>query len=426
MNGRDKISCVNSLKRNELASKLSFLFIALVLISGCATHQMKVGVARAGIVNGNYESAAQSLEPLASKENDDQLVYLLEYGTALQLAGDFKKSNQVFQKADKMSAINDYHSISRITGSLLFNEGMVQYKGEHYEKVLINAFSAINYLMLGELDEATVEARRLNEKLIKYKNEANLPYAQSPLARYLSAMVWESGGKWDDAYIDYEETYKLNPDIPLLREDLIRLAKKAKRDEALKKWQKEFPEVTWRKEWDEKNYGEIVLIYQQGWGPVKRPNPQNFSFPMLFASFSQTQRANLIVDNFPPSPSSEIYNISDVTIKTFNDQMGELVAKRLGAHVVKAVAADQIRQRNEGLGNLAYVVMRVADQADTRHWSTLPESFQIARLRVPAGKYNVTAQGFTENHQPSGESMPQMRVEVRPRKFTFVNWRSVR
>jgi uncharacterized protein len=400
--------------------------VALALTVGCATHQMKMGVARANIVNGNYDSAVKSLEPLATKEDDDQLVYLLEYGTALQLAGDYKKSNNIFQRADKISAINDYHSISRVTGSLLFNEGMVQYKGEHYEKVLINAFSAINYLMLGELDEANVEARRLNEKLQKYKNDAQLPYTQSPWARYLSAMIWESNGKWDDAYIDYEETYKLNPNIPLLREDLIRLAKKAKREDALKKWQKEFPEVTWRKEWDEKNFGEIVLIYQQGWGPVKRPNPQNFSFPMLFSSFSETKRANLIVDNYPPAPTSEIYNISEVTIKTFNDQMGELVAKRIGAHVVKAVAADQIRQKNQGLGDLAYLVMRVSDQADTRHWSSLPESFQIARLRVPAGDYNVTAQGFNYSNQPSGEFLPQTRVTVKPRKFTFVNWRSVR
>lgn len=387
---------------------------------------MKVNVARANISNGNYDSAAKSLEPLATTEDKDQLVYLLEYGTALQLAGDFKKSNDVFRKADKISAINDYHSISKITGSLLFNEGMVQYKGEHYEKVLINAFSAINYLMLGELDEANVEARRLNEKLQKYKNDAQLPFTQSPFARYLSAMIWESNGKFDDAYIDYEETYKLNPNIPLLREDLIRLAKRSKRSEALKKWEREFPEVTWRKEWDEKNYGEIILVYQQGWGPVKRPNPQNFSFPMLFSSFSDTKRANLIVDSFPPSSTSEIYNISEVTIRTFNDQMGELIAKRLGAHVVKAVAADQIRQRNEGLGNLAYLVMRVADQADTRHWSTLPESFQIARIRVPAGTYNVTAQGFTHMNQPSGEFLPQTRVVVKPHKFSFVNWRSVK
>lgn len=377
-------------------------------------------------MNGNFDSAVKSLEPLANVEDKDQLVYLLEYGTALQLAGEYKKSNQIFQKADKISAINDYHSISKITGSLLFNEGMVQYKGEHYEKVLINAFGAINYLMLGELDEATVEARRLNEKLIKYKNDADLPFTQSPLARYLAAMVWESGGKWDDAYIDYEETYKLNPNIPLLREDLIRLAKKAKREDALKKWKKEFPEVSWRKEWDEKNYGEVVLIYQQGWGPVKRPNPQNFSFPMLFSSYSQTKRANLIVDAFPVASSSEIYNVSDVTIKTFNDQIGELVAKRIGAHVVKAVAADQIRQKNEGLGNLAYLAMRIADQADTRHWSTLPESFQVARIRVPAGQYNVTTQGFGIDNQPTGEFMPQTRVEVKPHRFTFVNWRSVR
>lgn len=402
------------------------LGVVLLISTGCATHQVAVGVARSGMANGHYDQAVKSLQPLAEKPGDDQLVYLLEYGTALQLAGQYKESNNAFQKADKISAISDYHSISRVTGSLLFSESMVQYKGEHYEKVLINAFSAINYLMLGELDEAVVEARRLNEKLIKYKNDAGLPYEQNSFARYLSAMVWESSGKWDDAYIDYEESYKLNPGTIQLREDLIRLAKKSKRMDALKKWEKEFPEVVWRKEWDEKSFGEIILIYQQGWGPVKRPNPQDFTFPMLFPTSSVTKRANLLVGGYHPSMTSDVYNVSEVTIKTFNDQIGELIAKRLAAHAVKAVVADQIRQKNEGLGNLAYVLMRISDQADTRHWSTLPESLQVARIRVPAGTYTVSVEGLNYEGKPSGENMPEVKVTVKPKKFSFINWRSVR
>ena len=35
--------------------------------------------------------------------------------------------------------------------------------------------------------------------------------------------------------------------------------------------------------------------------------------------------------------------------------------------------------------------MNAADQADLRQWTSLPATFQVARLRLPAGKYTVTA-----------------------------------
>ncbi len=54
---------------------------------------------------------------------------------------------------------------------MLLSAGMVQYKGENFEKVLINAMLAINFLMEGKQDGARVETRKLNDKLYKFKFE---------------------------------------------------------------------------------------------------------------------------------------------------------------------------------------------------------------------------------------------------------------
>ncbi len=409
-----------------LAKRFILFFVLGVSLSGCATYEMKVAKARSDIMAGKAGEAANFLEPLATKEGDDQLVYLFEYGTALQLAEKYKESNDVFLKADKMSEVKDYHSLTRIAGSMLLSEGMVQYKGEDYEKVMINALSAINYLMLNQPDEAAVEARRLNEKLNHYRNDAKKPWQQSALARYLSAMIWESAGRYDDAYIDYEECYRLDPEISLLPGDLIRMSKKSRRTDAYEKWSKLFPTVKYVKEWDDSSYGEIVLIYQQGWGPVKRPNPQHFTFPMLFPTWSQTFRARLTVDGDVTADSEPVYNISQVSIKNFNDEMGSLIARRIAGIATKAIVADQIRQRDKALGDIAYIAMRLSDQADTRHWSTLPESFQIARIRAPAGKHKVKVDGIDRGRQLTGDFMDEKEVVVKPRKITFLNWRSVR
>ena len=69
------------------------IVLAVLSLAACATYQSKVEEARESMRAGNPAKAAALLEPMASKQNDDQLVYLLDYGTALQQSGDFKKSN---------------------------------------------------------------------------------------------------------------------------------------------------------------------------------------------------------------------------------------------------------------------------------------------------------------------------------------------
>lgn len=144
---------------------------------------------------------------------------------ALHLAGNLAESNKVFLFADKFAESQDYHSVSRVTGSMLLNEEMVQYKGDTFEKIFINAFLALNFLELGQLDEALVETRRMNEKYKKLRGEDKKSFELNPFAKYLSALIWEADQKWDDAYIAYSETYALDQTIQTIKSDLIRLGK---------------------------------------------------------------------------------------------------------------------------------------------------------------------------------------------------------
>ena len=191
--------------------RVAFLGAVVFLFAGCATYQGEVGEARNAIAANDASKAAALLRPLAEKEGRDQLVYLLDYATALQQAKRFTDSAKAFQNAEKIADIQDYQSISKVATSLVLSEEFVQYKGDDYEKILINAMNAVNYLEMGELDDALVEAKRLNEKLYKYKYEAKRDYEQNPFAYYLSAMVWEADHKYDDAYIAYKKVYELEP-----------------------------------------------------------------------------------------------------------------------------------------------------------------------------------------------------------------------
>lgn len=393
--------------------------------TGCATYQSKVDGPRKYLAQGEYDKAIAELEPLASKEGGDQLMYKLDYAVALQQAGRYKESAKAFNEAEKIADIQDYHSISKIAGSMLLSEEMKQYKGDDYEKVLINALNAINYVMMGELDSALVESRKLNNKLYKYKFEAKKDFAQNPYAFYLSAMAWEADRKWDDAYIDYKKAYELAPNFTNLKEDLIRSAIRASREEDVAKWKKKFPEVKIRPEWKDPAYGEIVLIYLQGWGPRKRPRPDNARYPMLIPVASDTRNAKLVVGE-KSLVTAPIFSVEDVAIKTLDADYASLMASRMAGVATKMVVADQIRQKNELLGNLALIGMLVSDRADLRQWSTLPQTFQIARTYVKAGKHKVKVDGLTASGGTSGEGLADKEIFVKPGQKFFLSFRSFR
>jgi hypothetical protein len=406
---------------------LSDIRIILVILlsaafSGCASYQSKIAGFDKDLHSGKPAEAAQILKEKAEKDGDDQVVYLFEYATALQMAGEFKQSNAAFLKVNDLTEVKNYYSLSRIAGSLLLNEGMVQYKGEDYEKVLISAMAAINFLMLHDSENAMVMARQLNDKLYKYKFEAKRNYDQNPFAYYLAAMLYEDNRDWDNAYIEYKKAYDLQPNFDYFREDMVRGSKLSHRDDEFAKWKAKFKDV---KVPDTKNTGEVVLIYQQGWAPQKRPHPSFPRIPKLYPLPASTVTAQLEVENGPKEKSEMIFSVEDTAIKDLDDLYAELIAKRAAGIAAKAIVADQIRQRNQLLGDLAWIGMNVADQADLRQWTSLPATFQIAKVRLKPGRYKVRVVGLNRAGGESGEQYPWEEVEVRARQKTFLNWRSV-
>lgn len=400
------------------------LFVLVALVSGCASYQTKVGAARNQMQNGHADEAAKMLEPLAMKDGDDQLVYLLDYAMALQVAGRYDDSIKAFLKSSDLAEIKDYHSISRVAGSILLNEGMVQYKGEDYEKLLIHVFLAQNYLMKNNFSDAMVEIRALNTMLDKYRLEAKRDYEQNPFAIYLSAILWESDRKWDDAYIAYKQVYKLHPDIPLLKEDLVRTSLAARRQDEHADWKKTFPDVKVEKWWKDPLMGELVVIYQQGKGPVKLPNPAFIRVPKLYPVHTSTSVARLEIDGVGSFDSEPIYSIQDTAIKTLDDAYAGLVAKRVAGIATKAVVADQVGKKDPLLGQLAWIGMNLMDQADLRQWSTLPESLQVIRVPLKSGDYHIHVAGLNSSKGPTGEKMNEQIVKVSAKQKTFVLWRS--
>lgn len=417
------------------------VFGAALFLSGCATHQSRIDKPRLMLKSQQYDEAISELEKLAAQPDGDQLLNLMEYGTALRISGRYQDSNSVFMRADKLADEVDYQSVTRNLVATLGSEEMIQYKGESYENLLINAYLALNFMQLGQRDSAMVEVRRINDKINRIRNNGREDYEYSPFAIYLAALIYEANKQYDDAYIAFEKTYQLDPTIPALPKDLIRSARLARRPEALKRWKDQFPGVNDPSEKVDRSWGELILIYEQGWGPRKAFSYQDARYPMLVPSSSQTQAIEVALHATQGpggqdlgrvgaefrADSSEIYNLEQAAITTLNADYSWMIARKVGAFVAKKMVADQIRQKNEALGLLADIAMQASDRADLRNWSLLPQSFQIVRIPAPPGVYRMTIQGLDGvNGQPTVDRRVEEHLEIRAGQKTFYAWRSLR
>lgn len=369
----------------------------------------------------NYEKAIEELKPLAEKEGDDQLLYLLNLGMAYHLAGKWDESIQTLLKADAIAEIKDYISLSREAGSILLNDGLLQYKGDDYEKVLIHIYLSLNFLMKNDLDGALVEARRVNEILQRFRDESKRKYEQSSLAFYLSAMIWEANRDWDDAYIAYNDTYKHFKENDYLKEDLLRLSKRADRQDDYEKWRNKFGNRTYSA--PDKESGELILIYQQGRGPVKKPHPSFDKIPKLFPVGTIAMKASLEV-NGKKAKTQTIYNLQDVAIKSLEEQYALIIGKRVGGLAAKFIVSQQVAKKNEALGMATWIGLNLMDQADLRQWSNLPETFQIARMYLKPGTYDVNVSALDYAGKATAEAQKFEKVKINKGKITFLNWRS--
>jgi hypothetical protein len=389
-----------------------------VALASCASHRGKVTPVRQNILQGKCDAALAALDDLTSKESDDRLLYLMEYGSALQICKNFKKSNEILQTADALSEQIDYHSVSRIVGATLLNESMIQYKGDKFEKIFINALSALNYLELGQPDEAMVEVRRIDEKYRRFSAEEKRSFELNSFSKYLSGLIWEAGFKYDDACIDYKQSFQLDKSYRAVGLDMLTACWRARRSQEFNNLVKEMAaspgEIEFAKR---KPKREVVLVYLQGWGPQKAVRRGDALYPILAPTPSQTKK--LVAEWEGNSAATEkVYSVEAAAMATLEADYNALAARRIGARVAKEVVADQIRQKDKALGAAAWLIMVASEHADLRNWTFLPESLQILRID-PGSAEKIKLRG-EDNFGKVSEAFEDIDLTLNPNKKIYL------
>lgn len=404
--------------------------ICLLLLQSCLTFYERNLIFHEQFAKHQYKEANATLDKnkYIQKEKN-RLLYLLDKGVVLQMMGQYEESNKFFEEA--YIFIEDFQrNFGREALSLITSDMVRDYGGEDFEKVFVHYYKAMNYIMLDQLEEAMVEARRINIKLneINDKYKSDNKYKRDAFAHVLIGLLYEASGDENNAFIAYRNAYEIYeedyskffaisaPDQ--LKKDLIKMAAKNGFYDS-----QEFYEKKFKMSYDEmpSHDKELAFIWHNGLGPIKDEWSINFivirgqgglvvfenkdlGLSFSFYMRSDDEKSSLgdlkvvrvafpkytvrkdVFSNATVNSMGKDYkfekleDINEIAIKTLNDRMIRELSKTLLRTALKQAAEYAARQDNENLGALVSVFNAVTEKADTRNWQTLPAKIYYSRI----------------------------------------------
>ena len=450
--------------------KILLLLALLCLSFGCSPYSMEE--VRIAFEQGDFDGALVELD--ADGKGEAKLPYLFERGLIAHYGDQFDESNRTFELAEITSDDLYTKSISREAVSLVTSDNLRSYAGTQYERLLIHYYRAFNYVYLNMPDDALVECRKASSLLQYYADaDENYEFVGAAFIAYLSGILYEWAGDWNDAFIAYrwaERAYKqyetvLGIPFPQdVGESLVRLARQLG-------FQEEFERYAATYGAPPKNIpdsGELILLYETGFAPFKIE--ENIVFPILkvdpivqedadrdekkVREYSRTlmRRRNrrykeveieyLLRVAIPAYRSNRpriasidaatahggasgvlVEDIEAAAMKTFESELPTIMLRTVVRGVLKYLSFRRANQEGEIAGRLVNLLNVVTESADTRSWQTLPNQIFLVRMRLPAGTHNVTL-SFSDRADRRVKTDTLQNVIIRANDKTFLNYRT--
>jgi hypothetical protein len=165
--------------------------------------------------------------------------------------------------------------------------------------------------------------------------------------------------------------------------------------------------------------GEIIVLYENGISPIKRPNPHFRSLPKFYPRPNPVPFAQVYVNSQLEGNTAVLHDIEATAIENLDEKYGGMIAKKIGGVVAKEAVAYGIEKETKSplLGALARIGMYASDQADVRSWNLLPRDLQLLRIPAAPGTYTVSV-------DPAGvPPLPPKTIQVGPGQKVFVDFR---
>lgn len=404
------------------------LVLAAALLGGCATYIDRLAVANQATALGDYPSAVAemntvlgvaSTDELPTKWTGDHPLAALERGQLQQALTGFPGAARDLSAAEQELELLDLRNDAiGALGSYLYSDSVKTYKTPPSERLALNPLNLMNYLAVGDLDGAAVEARRF-QVMRDYLDGENIE-AEGPaaLGTYLAGFAFEHRGEGDRALRYYEET--------LARGALDSLVGPVQRLASGNPYRG--PEIT---QLLERSGGasateperELLIVVNIGRVPHKEPRripvgaavgiagsliSGNVDFlrygagkvivyPELVDTPSSLGTPMVRVDG-RDIPVEQVVDLGAAVRAEYEEAKPKIMAAALTrmtaragvAEGVRATGSTESRVLGDVLSFLVEATMVALDRPDTRSWTMMPGRVFAARVPVAAGPHEVT------------------------------------
>ncbi|MHC4860027.1 MAG: COG3014 family protein [Planctomycetota bacterium] len=411
--------------------------------SGCAaTYSERIDAARHWVAHGEYDGAVETMNEVLEVDSREELppewgseaaLAVLERAMLLMALGDYELSARDLSAAERELEYLDL--VKDTPGKIakyMYSESSEVYRVVPTEHLALNGTNMINYLAMGDLAGARVEARRLTV-VRNYLDQAAPDRSHAPFFSYLAGFVFEHLGDFEEAMRYYDEALQ-GRTYETLRGPVARLAARTSyRGQAIERFLSKGP--TPPSEKASSRQGDLLVLVGLGrvpfrvpvrdtvgasigiaatlltWGDTRileRSATKVVVYPRLVHSGSIARGAAVKLDG-KQVPIELGESLAAAIQAEFEVLKPMIVAAALTRMATRAAAYEGARHAGRHVGGggfglltglLVEGVLVGLDEPDTRSWNFLPESWAVSRLRLPAGRHRVRLRG------PPGDRAP--------------------
>lgn len=437
-----------------------FLFPLIVTLSGCTSssfsdlfsgYNQQMHAVKIAQQQGKFQQAVSAIPPRDQNDGTYSLS-ILEAARLNFLANDFPSSQKEFaiayekvlqqQQAAKIELSRGIENV----GAILSNDNATRYDIPLYEQGMLHTYQALNYLYQQDISGALVEVRRANlvQRNALLASQSSIYRSQQEMADqglsmgnlsskypsmdaaigqvkngfqnaytfYLSAVLYEATGEFNSAYIDYKKALEIAPNNSYVQKDVWRLAKLLYMTNDITQFKSSFP-ASITEHIIDNNQGEVVIVVEQGIIAPKQEislhlpiftshNDMRF-YSFALPSYQNNLRAYLplqITYQDKSFISQEISRLQSLAAKQLKDDLPSILTRQVARVVAKEELRKQMSRKGGDLGNiLAGLYNITSEKADTRSWSTLPDSIHILRMPLAPGEhsFDLNINGVSRN-----------------------------
>ncbi|WP_186649394.1 COG3014 family protein [Fluviispira vulneris] len=404
----------------------AFLFFPLfaTLINSCQSYTDSNATIRKEMYAGKYKEATELIDKSdIATQGRNYALYRMEKGMLLYLQGDYTPAITQWTQADRK--LDDLYttSISKTAASFIVNDSMSDYSGEAHERVLLPIFSSLAFFANNDQNNSLVMIRRSYDikKYLNSENEGKNSFKYDAFSHYFSAMVYESKGDWDNAIVEYRTALKnilgdnnqsasgnfKNAETQILK-DLGRLAEFRRRNDIITEIKKKNPNLTWDKHSNVLANGELYIVYESGKSPIKVPKDffiptggsvARVSFPEYKSLSYNSHYADIYINDKNIGRTIVMEDIGKMGEQALTDRRLRDIVKLAARVIAKEIAAKKLNEENPLAGLAAMGFNLATEVADTRGWTSLPDTIQIFRATIKPNK-ETSIVIKPENSQP--------------------------